>query len=141
MRAVMALSHTARGRRIALEMRVFGLCAARGGYAPDGKGSRPAEAALAWIGETPHRTAGNEKQASSDSGPAGGRPAETKKPVRRCFKSRPPLRTEFTGFASGCRSDFLRRLSLPQAAVRPLVRIPTDRHATTGTCEIGQARK
>ncbi|CAN0508267.1 unnamed protein product, partial [Phaeothamnion confervicola] len=27
------------------------------------------------------------------------------------------------------------------AAVRPLVRIPTDRHTTTGTCEIGQGRK
>ncbi len=45
-----ALPHTARGRRIAPEMRVFGLSAARGGCAPDGKGSRPAEAALAWIG-------------------------------------------------------------------------------------------
>ena len=29
---------------------------------------------------------------------------------------------------------------LPQAAVRPLVRIPTDRHVATGTCEFGRGR-
>jgi hypothetical protein len=54
-----------------------------------------------------------------------------KSPVRRCFKSRPP----FGGvrrFASGCRSF--------QAVNRPLVRIPANRHTTTGTCEIGHAQ-
>jgi hypothetical protein len=35
-----------------------------------------------------------------------------KSPLRRCFKSRPQRRTEFAGFASGCRSEFLGRLSL-----------------------------
>ena len=34
----------------------------------------------------------------------------------------------------------LREANLPQAAVRPLVRIPTDRHVATGTCEFGQGR-
>jgi hypothetical protein len=32
----------------------------------------------------------------------------------------------------------LRKEFLPQAAVRPLVRMPTDRHTATGTCEIGR---
>src|SRR5208337_2660958 len=48
-------------------------------------------------------------------------------------KSRPP----FGGvrrFASGCRFFF-------KAVNRPLVRIPANRHTTTGTCEIGQVRK
>ena len=30
---------------------------------------------------------------------------------------------------------------LSRAAVRPLVRMPTDQHATTGTCVIGQGGK
>jgi hypothetical protein len=101
----------------------------------------------------PIRTRGKEKQASSVS--AFGGPTRPKKPVRRCFKLRPPWRAGFAGFASGCRLlsgsgvatwmpaggihpyptiDPLR----PLAAVRPLVRMPTNRHAATGTCEIGQ---
>src|SRR5215203_1140086 len=32
------------------------------------------------------------------------------------------------------------RALTPQAAGRPLVRLPTDRHTATGTCEIGQDR-
>jgi len=33
------------------------------------------------------------------------------------------------------------RALAPQAAGRPLVRLPTDRHTATGTCEIGQRCK
>src|SRR6201987_2424001 len=83
--------------------------------------------AIVWRGKTlPHTR--QDRQASSVSRPLEGR-QRRKSPVRRCFKSRPP----FGGvrrFASGCRS-FL-------AVNRPLVRIPANRHATTGTCEIGQ---
>ena len=76
----------------------------------------------------------------------GVRPLEgrrdQKSPLRRCFKPRPPLRAGCAGFASGCRSECLgSQLRSPQAAVRPLVRMPTDRHTATGTCEIGQRRK
>ena len=57
---------------------------------------------LPWIGwGDPNRTPGKEKQASSV--PAFGGPTRPKKPVRRCFKLRPPWRAGFAGFASGCR--------------------------------------
>jgi hypothetical protein len=70
---------------------------------------------------------------------------DQRSPLRRCFKPRPPLSAGCAGFASGCRlsgseSDdrkVFRRLL--RAAVRPLVRMPTNRHAATGTCEIGRA--
>ena len=64
-------------------------------------GSSPDDAALDWKGEAPDRTPGNEKQASSV--PTFGGPTRPKKPVRRCFKPRPPLRAGCAGFASGCR--------------------------------------
>ena len=114
--------------------------------------SHPAK--LPWIGwEYPVRTPGKEKQASSV--PTFGGPTRPKKPVRRCFKLRPPWRAGFAGFASGCRLERVRcchrdrRLGVHPtssilrslAAVRPLVRMPTNRHATTGTCEIGQAHE
>jgi hypothetical protein len=77
---------------------------------------------------------------------------DQKSPIRRCFKLRPPWRAGFAGFASGCRSLFGTRFlvepgSLPRgfpppesepsslATVRPLVRMSTDQHAATGTCE------
>src|SRR5205807_8620303 len=44
------------------------------------------------------------------------------------------------GFASGCRSRNKEAEFSSLATVRPLVRMPTDRHATTGTCEFGQLR-
>ena len=60
----------------------------------------------------------------------GGADRDQKSPVRRCFKSRPSF-GEVRRFASGCRS-FLRAVN------RPLVRIPADRHTTTGTCDLGK---
>ena len=65
---------------------------------------------------------------------------DQKSPFRRCFKQRSPWRTGCAGFASGCRSLVRGSSFLPQAAVRPLVRMPTDRHTATGTCEIGRSR-
>src|SRR5207302_6029719 len=87
---------------------------------------------------------------------------DQKSPLRRCFKPRPSWRTRCAGFASGCQSS-VRSCKRPQslcletsrqfdklsvrhavlaislrAAVRPLVRMPTDRHTATGTCEFGQ---
>ena len=64
-------------------------------------GSSPDDAALVWRGNFPVRTRGNDKQASSVL--TFGGPTRPKKPVRRCFKSRPSLRTRYAGFASGCR--------------------------------------
>ena len=64
-------------------------------------GSSPDDAALVWRGNIPVRTRGNDKQASSVL--TFGGPTRPKKPVRRCFKSRPSLRTRYAGFASGCR--------------------------------------
>jgi hypothetical protein len=59
---------------------------------------------LPWLGTgDPVRTWGNEKQASSV--PTCGGPARPKKPVRRCFKLRPPWSSGFAGFASGCRLE------------------------------------
>jgi hypothetical protein len=74
---------------------------------------------------------------------------DQKSPLRRCFRPRPPLRAGCAGFASGCQSSvrsydrgdprryWVLAISL-RAAVRPLVRMPTDRHTATGTCEIGR---
>jgi hypothetical protein len=60
---------------------------------------------LPWIGkgEAPDRTPGNDKQASSVTRAVFGERQRPKKPVRRCFKPRPSLRTRYAGFASGCR--------------------------------------
>ena len=109
---------------------------------------------LPWIGTGRPRSA----RLAREDKPLRCRPLEgrrdQKSPFRRCFKPRPPWRAGFAGFASGCRSWFGTRYCcrepspvgipprsvpiLSLAAVRPLVRMPTDRHATTGTCEIGQ---
>ena len=103
-------------------------------------------------GSDPVRTPGKEKQASSV--PTFGGPARPKKPVRRCFKLRPPWSAGLAGFPSGCRllSGSVFPPGSPPwgshpsgiepktlAAVRPLVRMPTNRHAATGTCELGRA--
>src|SRR5262249_15163062 len=121
---------------------------ARDGDALANGGCRPA--LLPWIGmgRSPFRTAGNDEQASSVAAPAYGRPVDDQKsPVRRCFKPRPPWRAGCAGFASGCRSSGFGAQAIAatlaislRAAVRPLVRMPTDRHTATGTCEIGQLR-
>jgi hypothetical protein len=108
---------------------------------------------LPWIGrDDPHRTPGKEKQASSV--PAFGGPTRPKKPVRRCFKLRPPWRAGFAGFASGCRllSGSGVATWMPAVGIHPcdhrsfktpggcpaVDRMPTNRHAATGTCEIGR---
>jgi hypothetical protein len=66
--------------------------------------------------------------------PGIGAGSEPKKPFRRCFKPRRPLRAGYAGFASGCRSReqgskrlFLRRLSgllsgCPPTDTRPQAR-------------------
>ena len=100
----------------------------------------------------PIRTRGKEKQASSVS--AFGGPTRPKKPVRRCFKLRPPWRAGFAGFASGCRllSGSGVATWMPAVGIHPcdhrsfktpggcpaVDRMPTNRHAATGTCEIGR---
>ncbi len=73
-------------------------------------GASPDDAALVWRGNFPVRTRGNDKQASSVL--TFGGPTRPKKPVRRCFKSRPPLRTRYAGFASGCRLGVSRTRTL-----------------------------
>ena len=76
----------------------------------------------------------------------GGPAGDQKSPLRRCFKPRPLVENECKPVASDRRSGCgvwigsrlePSRLSTP-AAVRPLVRMPTDRHAATGTCELGK---
>ena len=120
----------------------------RGGDTDKSDGPTPEDAALAWSGKT--RSA---RPARMDK-PLRCRPLEGRRdqrsPLRRCFKPRPPLSAGCAGFASGCRlsgSELKRsRISrektwrLLRAAVRPLVRMPTNRHAATGTCEIGRRR-
>ena len=125
------------------------------GDTSEGDGLYTRDAALVWSGKT--RSA---RPARMDK-PLRCRPLEGRRdqrsPLRRCFKPRPPLSAGCAGFASGCRlsGSELRRPSLSpsgleslgfefstslRAAVRPLVRMPTNRHAATGTCEIGRAR-
>src|SRR5262249_1379228 len=84
-------------------------------------GTRSKRAALApvllpWFGAggpVPHGR--QDEQASSVL--TFGQPTRPKKPIRRCFKPRPPLSAGCAGFASGCRSrsevgkSNLRRLS------------------------------
>lgn len=75
-----------------------------------------------------------------------------KSPLRRCFKSRPPLSAGCAGSPPaadhGCkeRETLKRRIPgegcsglSPLAAGGPLVPLPTDRHTTTGTCDLGEA--
>src|SRR5215831_15362506 len=140
-------------------MRVFEVATTRDGDAPVPGTLKPDHAALDWKGETPFRTAGNEEQASSVARAGGWRTGrDQKSPLRRCFKPRPSWRTRYAGFASGCQSS-VRSCKRPQtlvsrdvssvrhavlaislrAAVRPLVRMPTDRHTATGTCEFGHS--
>ncbi len=135
---------------------VRGRCTARDRHALETRKSERAQSTrkLPWIGrENPHRTPGKEKQASSV--PTFGGSARPKKPVRRCFKLRPPWRAGFAGFASGCRllsgsgvatwiagsgGSTPTTIDPKTPGGCPAVdRIPTNRHAATGTCEIGQA--
>ena len=75
--------------------------------------SKPLQSALVWIGETPHRTAGKDGQASSVTRAGGGDRQDQRSPLRRCFKPRPLRRAECAGFASSCRSDFLKSFRSP----------------------------
>ena len=76
---------------------------------------------------------------------------DQKSPLRRCFKLRPPRSTGFTGrlrlpivvrdsTACTASGDHYRDPCSSLATVQPLVWMSTDRHAATGTCEIGQSR-
>jgi hypothetical protein len=87
---------------------------------------------LLGLGRAPHRTAGKSSASLVLPTPNIGIGRDQKSPLRRCFKSRPSRRAGFAGFVSGYRSA--------PTAFRPLVRISADRHATTGTCEIGHSR-
>src|SRR5579871_5389784 len=65
-------------------------------------------AMLPWfgLGMSPIRTRGNDEQASSVARAGGWRTGrDQKSPLRRCFKPRPPWRTRYAGFASGCQSS------------------------------------
>jgi hypothetical protein len=66
----------------------------------------------------------------------GGPAGDQKSPLRRCFKPRPLVENECKPVASDRRSGC--GVFKTPAAVRPLVRMPTDRHAATGTCELGE---
>lgn len=119
----------------------------------DGRGRRAPGSCRGLVWGNPNRTPGKEKQASSVS--ACGGPTRPKKPVRRCFKLRPPWRAGFAGFASGCRllSGSGVATWMPAVGIHPcdhrsfktpggcpaVDRMPTNRHAATGTCEIGRA--
>jgi hypothetical protein len=92
----------------------------------------PISMSLLGLGRAPHRTDGNSSASAVLPSPNDGIGRDQKSPLRRCFKSRPPRRAKFAGFVSGYRSA--------PTAFRPLVRTSADRHATTGTCEIGQFR-
>ena len=67
-------------------------------------------------GKRPVRTPGKISTSLFGRRPSEGRPRPTKSPVRRCFKSRPPL-GGVRRFASGCRSS-------RGGWARPLVQIP-----------------
>src|SRR5579872_7152918 len=86
--------------------------------------------AIDWKGKFPSARPARETSLFGKS-TFGGANRDQKSPVRRCFKSRPSF-GEVRRFASGCRS-FLKAVN------RPLVRIPADRHTTTGTCDLGEA--
>ncbi|MEK4035488.1 hypothetical protein WOC76_06120 [Methylocystis sp. IM3] len=63
--------------------------------------------------------------------PTFGGPTETKKARSVVALSRdPPLRAEFAGSPPAA--------GFSRAVDRPLVRIPADRHTTTGTCDLGK---
>ena len=101
-------------------------------------------AAVDWRDKS-RRTPGNDGQASSVFAPAGGKLAETKKARSVVALSRVlsgELSSPVSPPAAGQSSwrDSPQRAWSPQAAGGPLVPLPTDRHATTGTCEIGQIR-
>ena len=75
--------------------------------------------------------------------PLGCRPLEGRRdhrsPLRRCFKPRPSRRARLSRFRFRLPVAVVRKQVLPQAAGGPLVRLPTDRHVATGTCEFGRS--
>jgi len=84
---------------------------------------------IVWRGKSlPH--ARQDRQASSVRRPLESR-QRRKSPVRRCFKPRPPV-------GAGCAGS-PPAAGLSRAVDWPLVQIPADRHATTGTCVLGRA--
>jgi hypothetical protein len=92
-------------------------CPRFGGHRLDGMSSRP--------------HVRQERQASSVRQPLEGQ-QRRKSPVRRCFKSRPPF--------GGVRR-FAPAAGFFLTSDRPLVRIPANRHTTTGTCDLGNSGK
>jgi len=112
---------------------------------------------LPWIGSgIPVRTPGKEKQASSVAG--SGNQLRPKKPASSLLQATSPaeygvhrsLRLPIVvrgsmatalGKVSDHLKDHFRNPCAPLATVQPLVWMSTDRHAATGTCEIGQGGK
>ena len=142
MRAVMALlSPTAHGRHDGPGLMRFARCS-RSCAMEDARpsvdtSSTRSSAALDWNGETPHRTAGKDGQASSVTRAGGGMPAETRKARSVVALSRVPCGEQGVPVSPPAAGQISWRAFAPQAAGRPLVRLPTDRHTATGTCEIG----
>ena len=107
--------------------RMIGAVAAMRSLSACGERQRPIDA-FAWFGRT--RTARPARSsASSVSRPLEGR-QRPKKPATSLLQVTFPAESEVRRF----------RLRLPifPAVLRPLVRNSADRHATTGTCEIGR---
>src|SRR5262249_18493710 len=105
-------------------------------------------AALDWNGEIPLRTAGNDEQASSVATPAVEGRQRPRKPGPALLYAASPVERGVRRFPLRLPVKWIRSSDdrstqsaiLLRAAVRPLVRMPTDRHTATGTCEIGQLR-
>src|SRR5215813_6375219 len=119
-------------------MPVLSLRPSRDGDAPVRECSRPASAALDWNGESPFRTAGNDEQASTVTRAGwwkAGRDQEARSVVALSRVPRGERGAPVSPPAAGRGEQGSEISSL--AAVRPLVRMPTDRHTATGTCEIG----
>src|ERR1700712_3291826 len=103
--------------------------------------SKTAQSALVWIGETPHRTAGKDGQASSVTRAGDGDRQKTREARSVVALSRVPCGEQGVLVSPPAADQMSWRALTPQAAGRPLVRLPTDRHTATGTCEIGQGSK
>ena len=101
------------------------------GYVAAGKALRPDRCFRSHRleGMKSHPHARQERQASSVSRPLEG-PTETKKARSVVALSRVPRLARYAGSPPAA--------GLSWAVNRPLVRIPADRHTTTGTCDLGE---
>jgi hypothetical protein len=143
MRAVMALSSTqAQGARGPIQaenrrrQRVSCFAMPCDGDTTDAKGSSPDDAALDWSGRTvPH---GRQGWTSLLVSTFGG-PTRPRSPLRRCFSRVSPLENGVSRFRFRLPVAVLRKKELPQAVVRPVVRIPIDRHVATARANLGRA--